>query len=134
MYIYLHIHMLHRHISGTSYIIASIMFCVDIKHGFSINKKIWSCPIPRITYPSRHFRVHDFPFFSPFGEIRLMVQKSQGQPPDMYETLEIMGHSPYQLVSRISSINRMLRPWRGPISPRHIISGAHLPMCPAKRS
>ena len=30
-----------------------------------------------------------------------MVQKS-GEPPNMYETLKLMGYLPYQLVSRIS--------------------------------
>ena len=40
--------------------------------------------------------------------ILLMVQKS-GRPPDMYETLQIIWHLPYQLVSRVSSINSMFR-------------------------
>ena len=36
-----------------------------------------------------------------YQKLRLMVQKSQGQPPDMHETLQIVGWLQYQLVTRI---------------------------------
>ena len=36
--------------------------------------------------------------------------RNPAQPPDMYETLQRIGYLPYQLVSRISSINSMTIP------------------------
>ena len=56
------------------------------------------------------------------------VNRRNPAPLGMYKTLYIMGYLPYQLVSRISSINSTLMPfWGGfPLIPRHENS---LPRC-----